>query len=131
MNPVFLIAGVRYNVSVPAGGIQRQGRVLDGPNVSRTQDGGLVRYIIGTYYNYVLQIETDMLALEDYDALYEALSAPKEYHDITVPYGQGTLTFRAYIPNLADTLTRLNEGRRHWGGLAVTNTATLPHRGLS
>ena len=120
--------GVSYNVIVPEGGLKRQGRVLDGESVGRMLSGRMMRDIVGTYYNYAMQLDTRNLDVAQYDALYQVLSAPVDYHTVILPYGQSTLTFQAYVTNLDDELVLMQEGRNLWGNLSFTFVAMQPER---
>lgn len=128
MKPVFKVNGRAYNVTVPDGGLKRSGKVLDGDNATRGKSGRMIRDIIGTYYNYSMEIDTRGLDVAAYDALYEVLSAPVDFHTITVPYGQGTLTFEAYVSNVDDALKLMQDGRSLWGGLSFDFIAMEPQR---
>lgn len=129
MRPVFTVDGKAYNVSVPQGGLKRQGRVLDGDKAGRLQSGDMERDVVGTYYNYVMSLDTEGMDVEDYDALYEVLSGPEDFHTVTIPYGQGAITFQAYVANVDDELLRvLPDGRNLWGNLSFTFTAKAPYR---
>lgn len=120
------IDGHSYNVAVT--GIKRKAAVLDGKNAGRVLSGRMVRDIIGTYYNYDVSFGTSLLSPTDYDALYELLTAPVDYHTIIIPYGQESLTFQAYVANASDTLRRMTENYNHWGDLTITFTAMEPQR---
>ncbi len=86
------------------------------------------RDVIGTYYNYTLSLDTRGLAVDEYDALYEVLSAPVDYHTIQMPYGQGAITFQAYVSNVDDRLLDKSTGKALWGQMTVTFTALAPQR---
>lgn len=126
--PVFTVDGIVYDVVVPEGGLKRSGQVLDGENAGRVKSGAMKRDIIGTYYNYSLTLETDRLNVAAYDQLYEVLSAPVDSHAITMPYGQETITFEAYISGVDDELKLMGDWFNRWGGLTVTFTAMEPKR---
>ena len=54
-NYVFTVDGMEYrNIHVLS--IKRSFAILDGDNAGRTMDGAMRRDIIGTYYNYSLEI---------------------------------------------------------------------------
>lgn len=125
---MFAVDGVEYNVKVPEKGITRSFSVLDTDKSGRAQSGDMVRDIIGTYYNYTIQIETEHLDFETYDKLYEVLSAPVEYHMLTVPYGQGTLVFKAYVTSGEDNLGMVYKSGRKWTGLKINFIAMSPQR---
>lgn len=124
----FTVDNVAYDVFIPEDGIKRQGRVLDGDNVGRTKAGDMIRDIIGTYYNYEIQVDAKALSQEEYDRLYEVLSAPVDSHMLTVPYGQTTLSFKAYVSNVDDTLKKIDDDGNHWEGLSFSFTAMSPQR---
>lgn len=120
--------GVPYRVRVPTGGLKRSFDVLDGPNAGRMLGGRMTRDVVGTFYNYQLEISRDGASLEEYDRLFEVLSAPVDSHTVTFPYGQDTLTFEAYVTKGNDSLLRKNKGKSYWGGLSVQFVAMAPQR---
>ena len=122
------IDGRTFNAEIPQNGIKRSGSILDGPNAGRTKTGRMLRDVIGTYYNYSVQVNTNAMAPDQYDALYEVLTAPVDCHTITVPYGQGTLTFEAYVASVEDSLIAVQNGINLWCSLAFTFTAMDPQR---
>ncbi|WP_051280666.1 hypothetical protein [Anaerovorax odorimutans] len=122
-NGVFTIDGVGFNAVVKK--LERKGKVLE-LNSDRFKSGAMNREIVGTYYNYSMQIEQDNI--EQYDRLYYALTAPVDSHSITIPYGQNTLTFNAYITQVRDNLTYMSGNINKWGGLEVDFSATAPER---
>ena len=123
------IDGRYYNIFIPQGGIQRSFSIADTDNAGRNVQGEMIRDIVGTYYNYTVAFNTKYLNYEEYDDLFETLSAPVDYHTITAPYGQQTLTFTAYVTNGADALTRVDsQGNRLWGGLSINFIAMSPAR---
>lgn len=132
---VFTLDGVEFDVFVKS--IKRSFAVTDTDNSGRTMDGNMHRDIIGTYYNYTLDIDTENLNTTDYDLLYEMISAPVESHTLTVPYGQDTLTFKAYVTKGEDNLkvrkvikrgSNSVEYKHIWSGLSINFIATEPQR---
>lgn len=124
---VFTIDGVSYP-GILVLGLTRKFSVLDGDNAGRVRTGTMVRDIIGTYYNYTLELDTTEASLAEYDSLYEVLSAPEDSHSITVPYGQTTLSCEAYVTNGEDSLISMENGRNKWSGLAINFIAISPER---
>ncbi len=125
---LFTIDGVSYNVRVPAGGLKRSFDVLDGPNAGRMLAGNMTRDVIGTFYNYQMDIDSNGSSLAEYDRLYEVLSAPVDSHTVSFPYGQSTLTFEAYITKGSDALKRKHQTGQYWGGLSIQFVAMAPQR---
>ena len=125
--PVFTVDGVEYpNVNVIS--LERTFAVMDGENAGRTMDGAMRRDIIGTYYNYNMQLTSDYSDLSEYDKLYEVLSAPVDSHTIMVPYGQETLTFEAYVANGNDSLLHKRPTFNKWNDLTINFVAMKPQR---
>lgn len=125
---MFQVDGISYNVLVPFGGLKRSFEIKEGTGSLTYIDGDYDRDVVGTYYNYEVQIDKKGSDQEDYDALYEVLSAPEKSHSVTFPYGQSTLTFDAYITGGEDTFERKIAGKQYWGGLNVTFYAKKPKR---
>lgn len=107
--------------------IKRNFEVLDGENAGRLMSGEMERDIIGTYYNFSVEVEADDNYPAEYDSFYQMISAPQPSHEITVPYGQTTLTFNAYVTQGADELLYMVNGNR-WGGMSFNFIAMEPQR---
>lgn len=124
---VFSVDGTPYpGVNVVS--LKRSFSILDGPNAGRVMDGAMQRDIIGTYYNYTMDIASDFNSPEEYDRLYETLSAPENSHTLVVPYAQETLTFQAYVSNGEDELFHKYDHLNKWDGLSVNFIAMKPQR---
>ena len=124
------IDGKFYNVILPSNGVKRSFSILDGENSGRVQTGDMVRDIIGTYYNYSLEIEQDPQYPKDYDDLYEVVSNPVDYHTIIVPYAQGIYQFEAYVTDGEDTLNFISQNNNfyNWSGLSLNFVAMKPKK---
>lgn len=124
---VFSVDGVEYpEVNVIS--LERTFAVMDGENAGRTMDGAMRRDIIGTYYNYNMELTSDYSDLSEYDKLYEVLSAPVDSHTIVVPYAQETLEFQAYVANGTDNLLHKRPAFNKWNNLTVNFVAMKPQR---
>ncbi len=109
--------------------VKRSFSVTDGDNAGRLSvSGKMVRDIIGTFYNYQFTVDPKQAAPETYDAFYEVISSPKDSHIIVVPYGQGTLTFEAYITTGDDELILIGEDANRWKNLSFSVIAMAPQR---
>ena len=108
--------------------LKRSFAVIDGDNAGRVMTGAMTRDIIGTYYNYSMEIDPVSSDLAEYDEFYEAISAPVDSHVLTVPYAQTTLTFDAYVANGEDELVSKYGSRNDWQNLAINFIAMKPKR---
>ena len=115
-----LMDGVTYRVRVVYNTLVRAFELVEGPNAGEMLSGRHERDLIGTKYTYEMGVEPDPRYQSDYDAFFEALSAPVDSHSITVPNGQSTLTFNAMIESGSDTYRGQLAGQRRWGSLTVT-----------
>lgn len=84
--------------------------------------------IRGTYYDYIVEMATSKMRVADYDSLYEVLTTPQESHVVTLPYGQGTLTFEARVSVADDVLLNSFTNLKKWGTLKVTFEALTPQK---
>lgn len=123
----FTVDGIAYP-SLHVLSVKRSFSILDGPNAGRTMDGAMQRDIVGTYYNYSLTIDPSDSGPEEYDALYEALSAPQNSHMISVPYGRSVISFDAYVTNGEDELFDILDGKNRWDNLTINFIAMSPQR---
>jgi hypothetical protein len=121
---VLRVDGHKFRLGITS--LQRKNTVLDDDNSGRLMSGVMERSIIGSYYNYTLGIEPIIQA--DYDTFYELISSPMEYHTLTVPYGSGTTTFKAYVSNVTDNLKAVHNSKNYWGGMKVNFIAMSPQR---
>lgn len=109
--------------------LKRTFRLPDGKNAGEMDSGDYERDIVGTYYDYTLLISVADFPGNEYDELFEILSAPVNSHIVEVPYGRnGTLTYEAMIETGDDELTVMDEDGNEWADLSVTFRAKKPQR---
>ncbi len=125
---VFSLDGKYYDVRILK--LERAASVLDGENAGRVLSGSMDRDIIGTYYNYNLEIDGSNLDPDEYDDLFEKITAPVESHTMRFPYGKrGDIEFEAYISSATDELVRKDEnGNYIWSGMSLSFVAMEPYR---
>lgn len=122
------VDGTEYRVQIIYPTLTNEFSIIEGPNSGTAQTGREIRDIIGTKYNYALNIEPDKRYPEDFDALFEALSAPVESHRITMPYSQGTISFDAAISDGNRTWYGRKAGYQRWGNMQIRFRALKPQR---
>lgn len=122
---MIIIDGVRYE-KIGVLSLKRKGEFLD-KYAERTADGVLQRELIGVYINYQLQITSDM-EMEEYNALWDVLTAPEKWHTVTVPSKSGGYTYTAYFSNVADEARIVENGIAKFDNLTVNFIATRPAR---
>lgn len=120
--------GVTYRLRVRYETLGRNFHLDDGENADYMLSGLYQRDLLGTYYDYTMEVEPDPRYPEDYDSFFEAISAPVPSHTLTLPYGQSTMTFQAMVTEGSDLYRGQVAGRRRWGGLQVQFTAQKPQR---
>ena len=77
-----IIDGVEYPVKIAT--LKRRADILD-KYAYRSEDGHLHREVIGTYYNYDLQIGIEHNRTL-YNTLFEVLSNPVASHSVILPH---------------------------------------------
>lgn len=121
----FSVDGKEYSVVVAT--LSRKATVKDGKNTTTTLSGIFKRDVVGTYYEYTLDIHWKDSA--QYDELYEVLTAPQnEPHRVVLPYGQATLEFDAYITEVSDDLKASRKSINRWGNMSIEFKAREPQR---
>ena len=124
------IDGTEYRVKLVYGSLKRSFTITEGPNSGVAITGRAIRDIIGTTYSYSVDVEPDPAHPEDYDAMYEALTSPVDYHTVVMPYGQNALTFNAMITGGTDSLGANIGGFKRWNGLTLQFLAREPQRSV-
>lgn len=122
------IDGTEYNIRIKYETLRRAFDINEGLNSGTAIDGTMIRDIIGTRYNYQIDIEPDPADPTDYDAFYELISAPTAFHEVTFPYGQETITFNAAIQSGNDIYFGNIGGSNRWSGLSIVFQALAPQR---
>lgn len=126
MEYLFKIDGRGFS-GVGVESLKRSFRIPDGTNAGDMLSGDYERDLVGTYYDYDLVMTTSDLAVNEYDALFEVLSAPANSHTVEMPYGMSSITFEAMISSGGDELIPMDDGT-WWGNLNVTIRAKRPQR---
>jgi hypothetical protein len=124
---MFKIDGIEFTKAVLSKP-KRSFQVLDSELTNRLLTGDIFRDVVGTFYNYSTVVDSSFLTLEEYDELYEIISAPDAFHTLIVPYGQTTYEYQAYITNGTDELIRSEGDKNYWGNLTFNFIAKSPKR---
>ena len=123
--------GRTYDVRVVYNTLVRAFELAEGENAGAMLSGRYERDLIGTGYSYQLAVEPNPLNRADYDAFYEAITAPTPTHTVTMPYGQTTITFTARVVRGQDVFGGTVGGKKLWRGLTVEFIANSPQRTVS
>lgn len=125
---MFKIDGIEFTKAV-VDKPKRSFQILDGENAGRQiLTAKMERDVLGTFYNYSMNIDSRFMSKEEYDTLYELLSAPVDSHRIEVPYAQETIIFEAYVTNGTDELTGIRNDTNVWANLSINFIAMEPQR---
>lgn len=93
---------------------------IEKETLGQTQDGITHINAIGTRYDFIVTFATKKMNVAEYDRLYEVLTSPVNYHVVTMPYGQNTITINATISVGNDSIISNYTNFRRWGNLQVT-----------
>lgn len=121
------IDGIKFDVMLTK--ISRKADILD-KYATRTIDGDIKREVIGTYYNYSLEFAYNDKP-ERYKILWDKLSEPKDFHDITIADTIDAISFKGYIASVQDEIIYANPydgSQRKFQGLSCDLIAKLPRR---
>ena len=118
------IDGIGYKIDVLS--VKRTADFLD-KYAERTENGDLERELIGVYFNYKLQLGPGVDRAE-YARMWDKLTEPVEFHEVTVPDEDGDYTFTAYFSNVADELLRKVAEKNYGKNQTVNFIAKKPAR---
>lgn len=116
------IDGTTYDVPITK--LSRSADFLD-RYATRTENGDLKRDLIGVYYNYQLEFGR-IFDSNLYAALWDKLTAPQEFHTVTVYDERGNYTFTAYFGSITDEMIRQEDGTNIFDHLKVHFIAKAP-----
>ena len=122
MQNLISINGRYYNAAITS--LKRTHDITDGENAGRTKPpmAEMIRDIVGTFVSYTATFEVTSGDVNEYDDMVATLVQPVDYIPIVMPYGQGSLSFDAYITKVEDELKSNFGGTRRWGNCKVTFT---------
>lgn len=118
------IDGTPYDV--PLISIKRTADFLD-KFAARTEDGDFKRELMGVYFNYQMAFGT----MDDddlYEALWNKLTEPVEFHDFSLPTVKGTHSFRGYVSGVSDEIEQVFSATARFKGLQCKFIAKKPTR---
>ncbi len=125
---MFKVDGIEFTKAI-VDKPKRSFQILDGENAGRQiLTAKMERDILGTFYNYSMNIDSRFMTKEEYDKLYYLLSSPVDSHTIEVPFGQETLVYEAYVTNGTDELTSIKNNVNNWANLSINFIAMAPQR---
>lgn len=122
------IDGISYDVPVVS--VDETCDFLD-KYAERTEDGKLKRELIGCYFNQkiVFGTPTSSTQVAAYTSLWEKLTEPVEFHEVSVPDTDGVdFEFTAYFSNVTRSLKKWKDGMTRWKSITVNFTAQDPAR---
>jgi len=122
MGKYLIIDGIEYPVGIIE--MKRKGDILD-KTANRTEDGDLHREVIGTYYNFSLEIRPgNDTAL--YDRLFWVLTEPVPFHEVQLP-GQNEPA-KMYFGSVQDKVSYTDGETTHYAKLTCNVVCKLPSR---
>lgn len=123
---VFKIDNVSYP-KIHVVKLTRKFSIVDGPLAGRNVRGDMIRDVIGTYFNYTLELMCDNLSQEEYYQLYMRIAAPTDSHTLTVPFNGYMYDFEGYITSGEDELKHMSETQGNfWQGITCDFIAMKP-----
>lgn len=113
---------------IPMVSLKRNADFLD-KYAERNEDGDLLRELIGVYYNYTLTVgDSSDFGETDYDAFWDKMTEPVEFHNISIPTKTGYYVFKAYISSVSDEYKKILDNEAEFTGFTCKFTAQKPAR---
>lgn len=125
MGRYLIVDGEEFHVGIIK--MKRKGDILD-KTANRTEDGNLHREVIGTYYNYSLEIRPGNDTAH-YNRLWDVLTEPVAYHYVQLP-GSDTAV-EMYFGSVQDEVRVIkgeNGDEIYYTGLTCNLVCKKPNR---
>lgn len=118
---MIVIDAITYNVPVKS--VSRKADTLY-KYAERTESGKLQAEMIGVFFNYDLVMEMEYDNVSAYNDLYDKLTEPTEFHDVTM-FG---VVSEYYFANIKDELIKDIDNVQTWRELSFSVIARSPSR---
>ena len=112
---------------VPLVSVKREAKVLDKYAEREEDTGDLLRELIGVYLNYTMNFGT----IDDddlYERLFDKLTEPVAFHDVTLPSTKKSYSFRCYVSSVSDEMEKIMDETVKFKGLTCKYIAKAPWR---
>lgn len=112
---------------VPLVSVKREAKFLDKYAEREEETGDLLRELIGVYINYTMNFGT----IDDddtYEKLWDILTQPVAFHDVTLPSTKKRYTFRCYVSSVSDEMEKILDDTVKFKGLTCKYIAKAPAR---
>lgn len=112
---------------VPLVSVKREAKVLDKYAEREEDTGALLRELIGVYLNYTMNFGT----IDDddlYERLFDKLTEPVAFHDVTLPSTKKSYSFRCYVSSVSDEMEKILDDTVKFKGLTCKYIAKAPWR---
>jgi len=121
-----MIDGIFFDI--PMVSLKRTGDFLH-KYAERNEAGTLMAELIGVYYNYTLTVGTSSdFGETDYEAFWDKMTEPVEFHEISIPTKDGYYTFMGYISSVSDEYKKILDNEAEFTGFTCKFTAQSPAR---
>lgn len=113
---------------IPMVSLKRRADFLD-KYAERVETGVLERELIGVYYNFDLSVgNSNDFGDTDYDAFWDKMTEPAEFHDFSLPVQNGYYSFVGYVSSVSDEYEKILDNDAVFKGFTCKMTAKAPAR---
>ena len=111
----------------PLVSVKREAKVLDKFAEREEESGDMLRELLGVYLNYTMNFGT----IDDddlYERLFDKLTEPVAFHDVTLPSTKKSYTFKCYVSSVSDEMEKIMDDTVKFKGLTCKYIAKAPWR---
>ncbi len=119
---IITIDGDNFDLNITE--LKQEGTFVD-KSAERTEDWDLQREVAGLFFNYRVKLGDIQDKATAY-AFFNKISEVVDYHTVTMPHNDSTLTFRCYVTGVTRNLKKYRAGNNIWGGYEVRFIAKAP-----
>ena len=119
---------INYNVRIVYPTLMESFNIPQGSNAGKSLSYTDIDDIFGTEYGFTFDVQPVPGHEADFDAFFQAISAPIGYHEITMPHSQTTITFNAKVRSGSRRYYGEMGGLKRWKDLTVNFTPITPQR---
>lgn len=113
---------------VPLVSVKREAKVLDKFAEREEESGDMLRELLGVYLNYTMNFGTIDDDDDLYERLFDKLTEPVAFHDVTLPSTKKSYTFKCYVSSVSDEMEKIMDDTVKFKGLTCKYIAKAPWR---
>lgn len=125
---MFSIDGLTWDVPCT---VERTANITPSEISGMLLDKSYFNDVLGTYMEYTVQVAVPFGREDDWNTIYEALTAPVDGHTCVFPYNGSTINITGRVESVQDGWVRMPQSHNYWKAIRFTVISNAPSKTMS